>query len=93
MDLRLVEKVVCALPQPPQLVCLNPHTLEDVLLDMAKVGHAVGHIEQAESAMQALRQRIRHASDVAASALADRNHVPIKVCPLLTLFPKKGLLK
>eukprot|EP00884_Botryococcus_braunii_P023373 jgi/Botrbrau1/971/Bobra.114_1s0013.1 len=87
VDLKLVERVVDALEEPPQLVCLNPHTLEDMLLDLAKVGHAVGHAEQADAAVEALRERIRRASRIAAASLADNDRPPLKVAYLEWVDP------
>lgn len=79
VDLRLVEKVAGLMTQPPQLVCLNPNTLEDVLEDLAKVGNAVGLAEEADAAIAGLRKRIQHACDVAASGLKRRGVDPWKV--------------
>jgi len=51
-------KALAELSPPPQVLPLTPHTLEDVLLDIEKVGDAAGRPENARKLIASLRARI-----------------------------------
>lgn len=53
-----VEAAVGALPQPAQVVNLEPASLEDVFHTIALVGEAAGHSEQAQASIAKLRGRV-----------------------------------
>jgi len=53
-----VESVVGALPGPPKVVRLHPHTLSDILEDILAVGDATGRAREARRLVAGLRRRI-----------------------------------
>lgn len=53
-----VEAAVSALPQPAQVVNLEPASLEDVFQTIALVGEAAGRSEQAQASIAELRRRV-----------------------------------
>ena len=54
-----LERVVTALYPTPWVVTLHPHTLTDVLADIARVGEAIGLRDEAEEVVAGLRYRLR----------------------------------
>jgi len=58
IDLASVRAVCANLDPEPEILSLNPQTVEDVLDDLLRVGRAVGRQAQAEAAMVALRGRL-----------------------------------
>lgn len=58
VDSELVEETVHSLESNPQVIKLHPHTLNDVLDDIMKVGNAVGKRERATDVLDELRRRI-----------------------------------
>ena len=54
----LVEEAVSNLPNEPDLLVLNPTSLEDVLRDSVRIGEALGRGGQARSEVAALRNRL-----------------------------------
>lgn len=63
IDLATVRRVAAGLSPPPEVVSLNPHTVEDVLDDVLRVGRAVGLEESAVAAVVALRERMFRAME------------------------------
>ncbi len=63
-----VEDVARHLPQPPEIVSLDPHRLEDVLADIERVGQACGAEDRADAVVADLRHRIERVSRRAARA-------------------------
>ena len=55
---REVLEVVKQLPSIPQVMSLDPGTLEDVLRDILRVGEATARMEEAQQVVEDLRKRI-----------------------------------
>ncbi|HAC08396.1 MAG TPA: cobalamin-binding protein [Phycisphaerales bacterium] len=51
IDLATVRGAAASMPDPPEIVSLDPHTLMDVFDDLLTVGRAVGREREAEQAM------------------------------------------
>ncbi|MBO0910543.1 MAG: cobalamin-binding protein [Acidobacteria bacterium] len=51
-------KALAELSPPPKVLPLTPHTLEDVLVDIEKVGEAAGRPQKAAKLVAGLRERI-----------------------------------
>lgn len=56
--LRDVSRVIGTLQPKPNVLSLTPHTIDDVLEDIMRVGRATGRIEKAESVVADLQRRI-----------------------------------
>lgn len=54
----LVEEAVSGLPNRPELLVLNPTSLEDVLDDSVRIGDALGRGEEAREEVAVLRDRL-----------------------------------
>jgi len=65
-----VEEVARRLPRSPEIVSLDPHTLEDVLGDIANVGRACEVEGRAHDVVDDLRGRIERIAERAAEAEA-----------------------
>lgn len=78
VDLALVQRVCQEFANIPQVVSLNPFSLEDVLEDILKVGHAVGRQHAAEKAVHLLKHRISKASAIGYACASKRSY-PLKV--------------
>lgn len=63
IDLGAVRRAAAGLPGPPEVLCLNPETVEDVLDDVMRVGEAMGRAEEAVRAAVSLRERMFAASE------------------------------
>jgi len=63
IDLAAVQRIAATLPHPPQIVSLNPHTLDAVLDDLLTVGCAVGLERQATDTLVQLRARLYAAEE------------------------------
>ena len=63
IDLQSVQRVAAALPHSPEILSLNPHTIEEVLDDLLRVGAACGLDHDAQQAVVALRARWWSARD------------------------------
>lgn len=55
-------QAVTALPSKPRLVTLNPTSLDDMLLDVARIAQAVGAVDRGQTLLQSLRARLDHVS-------------------------------
>lgn len=55
-----VQAVFRKLPQKPDLITLNPTSLEDILQDIVKVGKSLDRKTEAESLVQKLRSKIKN---------------------------------
>lgn len=92
VDLRLVEKVVQGMqhthgtpngsPAGPNIVSLNPFSIEDVLQDALRVGDALGLRPQAEAAVAALQARV----DAALAFVAQQQPLAHPVVAFLEWF-------
>eukprot|EP00755_Sulcionema_specki_P026248 Sspe_Gene.85191::Locus_55989_Transcript_1_1_Confidence_1.000_Length_1798::g.85191::m.85191 len=58
IDLGTVHRIASEMDPVPEVVCLNPQSLTDVLDSMIKVGKAVGLLDQAVEARAKLQQRV-----------------------------------
>lgn len=63
-----VERAVIKLEMPPQLISLDPHSLDDVLGDIEKLGQFTATTERANEVIGGLRQRIEAVRSKAANA-------------------------
>lgn len=61
IDLETVRRIAADMSPSPEIVSLNPHTVEDVLEDHLTIGHAVGMEDAAIAAVSALRERMYQA--------------------------------
>ncbi|MEM3656583.1 MAG: cobalamin-binding protein [Thermoprotei archaeon] len=64
------------LERRPEVVTLNPHTLEDVLSDILRVGDATGRIGEARALVSSLEARIGSVR----SEASKRRHTPSVAC-------------
>jgi len=62
-----VEGIAAALPGPPKVLRLHPHTLDDIFRDVLAVGHAAGRGDEARRLVAALKERVAAAAAVAAT--------------------------
>ena len=76
IDQRQILRAFAHLPSKPEIVSLHPHTLEDVLQNILRVGGATGHTVQATAVVTQLRQRIAAVRRQVAQATS----VPRVVC-------------
>lgn len=63
IDLPTVQRVAAGINPRPQILSLNPTSLEDVFDDLLRVGEAIGQRAQAETALVTLRERYYAAKD------------------------------
>jgi iron complex transport system substrate-binding protein len=63
IDLNTVRRVADRLPSRPQILTLNPMSIEDILDDIYRVGDAIGMGEQAMHQVVNLRQRMDRAEE------------------------------
>jgi iron complex transport system substrate-binding protein len=63
IDLPAVERALQHLDPRPEVLSLNPFTIEDVLDDLLRIGRAVGMEQEALQAVVALRERMFAAAD------------------------------
>lgn len=63
IDLTSVQRAAAEITPRPAVIDLNPHTLEDVLDDIGRVGQAVGRETRAMHAVVALRERLSRAQE------------------------------
>ncbi|MHB8702391.1 MAG: cobalamin-binding protein [Nitrososphaerales archaeon] len=61
--LQLVAKSIGNLRPKPKVISLSPNNLEDVLLDIIKVGRETGKLEQARKVVASLQERIQRVKD------------------------------
>ena len=60
ISLEDVEAAVVQLKMPPQLISLDPHSLDDVLSDIEKIGQVTGTTAKAKELVAEARERIEH---------------------------------
>jgi iron complex transport system substrate-binding protein len=58
LDYNEVFRAAQALPQRPEILSLNPHSLDEVMGDIASVGKATGRKREAEALVSLLRNRV-----------------------------------
>jgi len=63
IDLDAVRAIADELPSTPEIVTLNPHTIEDILDDIYRVGGALGCRDRAMHEVVNLRQRMDRAEE------------------------------
>ncbi|MGI0149572.1 MAG: cobalamin-binding protein [Thermoplasmata archaeon] len=63
-----VEEVASRLPQPPSIVSLDPHCLEDVFADVERIGRFCDASDRARILVRSLRARIGRVSSRASKA-------------------------
>ena len=63
IDLATVRAVAASLPKPPQIVSLNPQSVEAVLDDILTVGRALDREKNAQDAVVRLRERLYYANE------------------------------
>ena len=68
LDYGEVVKATRTLPQQPEILSLSPHSLEDVLVDISRIGKATEREPEAQSLVISLRSRIAAVSERAAQA-------------------------
>ena len=67
-----VRGIVQALPGPPRVLALHPHTLADVWSDIRAVGEAIGRARAAEALLRALHGRLQRVRERVAGAARPR---------------------
>ena len=70
IDLQTVERVAASLNPPPEVVSLNPESVQDVLAGLLQIGDAVGMRAQAEAAHASLSRRVDCIDEAVRSHLA-----------------------
>jgi len=55
-----VERAVKVLGRKPEIVILDPHNLDDILVNIGQIAKATGKIREGESAVRLLRERIEY---------------------------------
>ncbi len=63
IDLNSIRGIVAEMPNAPEIVTLNPGTIEDILDDIYRVGRAVGCEQRAMHEVVKLRQRMDRAEE------------------------------
>lgn len=63
IDLETVRRVAKSMPSEPEILTLNPNTVEDILDDIYRVGSAIGCSERAMHEVVNLRQRMDRAEE------------------------------
>jgi len=63
IDLHTVRAAAESMVQRPRILSLDPHSFEDVLDDILRIGEAIGHETQATSAVVRVRERFHTAAD------------------------------
>ncbi len=63
IDLGSIRALAADLPSPPEIISLNPETVEDILDDILRVGGALGLGERAMHEVVGLRQRMDRAEE------------------------------
>jgi iron complex transport system substrate-binding protein len=64
IDSVVVERIASKMARPPNILSLNPASVEDVIDDLEKIGRAVGMEEQGKAAAQGLRLRLKTAQEL-----------------------------
>ena len=68
LDYNEVLRAAQALPQRPEILSLNPHSLDEVMADIASIGKATGRKREAEALISLLRNRVADITRRAAQA-------------------------
>jgi len=58
IDTMDVARAIAGLPHRPTIVSVHPHTLDDMLGDIRRLGDVTGRIDEAQRVVEQLRQRI-----------------------------------
>lgn len=75
-----VDRVIGRLPGRPRVLRLHPHTLEDILSDVAAVGEAAGREHDARRVIAAMRARITRVRAAVGSTPRGGSRVPRVFC-------------
>ena len=67
IDASDVVKVLTTLPYQPDVVSLHPHTLDEALEDIRRVGQLTGRQAQAEALLRSYRARLQHVQQFVAT--------------------------
>ncbi len=70
LDYHAVVDAAHSLPHSPKIISLNPHSLHDVIDDIARIAKATGREREAEAFVRHLRSRIAAVSRHAAQAVS-----------------------
>jgi iron complex transport system substrate-binding protein len=73
VDADAVHEAVASLDPPPEVLTLDPHSFEDVLGDVERIGAAVGECDAASALRADLRDRVDRVRERAAGAVADES--------------------
>ena len=71
-----VQAAIATLPTAPRVISLDPHGVDDVLADVARVGRAAGVADRADAVAADARERLARVRD----AVADAGPLPRVVC-------------
>jgi iron complex transport system substrate-binding protein len=71
-----LQRAIDALPHPPQLLALDPVTLEEIIHDVERIGGAIGRSAEGRALAEQLRARLRAVSQ----KIARRDRTPQVVC-------------
>ena len=71
-----VQAAIATLPTAPRVISLDPHGVDDVLADVARVGRAAGVADRADAVAADARERLARVRD----AVADAGPSPRVVC-------------
>jgi iron complex transport system substrate-binding protein len=66
VSMNLVEDAASALPRKPEILSLNPASLDDVLEDAARIGEALGRGKETGEKIAALRERLARVEEAVA---------------------------
>ena len=72
VDTATVAGALGALTPQPTIISLHPHTMQEMLEDIARLGEATGRAGQAQRVVQELRARLAHVQRLIAQAPAPR---------------------
>jgi len=71
-----LQRAISALPHKPQLLSLNPLILDDILMDVERIGTATKRLAEAQTLTSALQSRL----DFIRALVASANERPTVVC-------------
>ena len=71
VDASAVREAVASLDPAPEVLTLDPHSFDDALEDVRRIGDAVGEPAAAETLLDGLRTRVERVRERAADAVAD----------------------
>ena len=72
IDTAQVARAISCLPHPPHVLSLHPHTLDEMLEDIHRVGEATQRVQEATQVVAALRERLTQVPRVLAGVSRPR---------------------